>query len=762
MFRSDDLTAPRGRNTVKRMVLTVLCLFAAPAVHAQEAPKPPQRLSVETMFDPQARAQWAAVRWDRDGESHMAVEQPADGAGVDIVRYATQSNVRTVLVHARELIPAGATAPLSIEDFHWSADDRLLLIKTGSKKFRGGYPLGDFWLFDAAKRTLRKVGGDAPTSSLMYAELSPDGSAVAYVRDGDLYVEPTDGSAPRQLTTDGSDRVVNGIGDWVYEEEFGLSKAFAWSPDSRRIAYWRFDMSAVGEFPILRNTVSPYSLVSTVRYPKVGTANSTVKVGTVEVASGKTTWFSLPGDPAQNYVPQMGWAGGSQDVLVQLSNRRQNHYTVLLANAATGEARPVIEERDAAWIDHNPAPAWIRGGKAFLWISERGGWRQLYVVSHDGKRLDLRTPGKFDVLNIVSVDQAGGWVYFMASPDNGTQRHLYRAALNGKARVTRVSPARDRGWFLYDIAPGGRWAIENYSTYDTPATGRLIDLTGKTPPRVLQENAAAKAVLAANPLPPTEFVRIAIEPGVDLDAWVMKPADFDAAKKYPVLFYGYAEPFGTRVNDIWDGNFGWWHRMLAQQGYVVVAIDPRGTPQPRGRAWRKAQYGKVGTQSSADLAAATRRLLAERPYLDPARVGIWGWSGGGAMTMNALFRYPDLYKTGIAIAGPTDQTLYDTVYQERYMGLREDNADGYRDGSPITHADKLQGNLLLIHGTADDNVHYQHLEQLIDKLIAGNKQFTMMAYPDREHLISDPAARRHLFTLMTRYLDQNLKSVPAK
>ncbi len=741
-----------------RLILTAACLLAAAPLPAQEATPSSPGLTVETILGAQARGKGiGAVRWDRDGTSYTMIEPTSSGAGSDIARYAAQSGSRTILVSAHELVPEGGSEPLQLDDFQWSDDGSLLLLKTNSQAFRHGFPYGDYWLFDLAKRTLRKIGGDAPASGLMHAELSPDGRAVAYLRAGNILVEPVDGaSPPRRLTEDGSETISNGLGDWAYEEEFGLAKAFAWSPDSRRIAYWRFDMSAVGTFSMIRNTATPYPEVSSIRYPKVGTANSLVQVGTVDVSNGQSTWLRLPGEPDQYYVPQMSWAASSDELLLQLSNRRQNEYGVLLAKTGTGEARQLFVERDAAWVDANPAPTWIDGGKSFLWISDREGWRHIYAVSRDGKRFDLRTPGSFDVVNVVRVDEAGGWIYFVASPDNATQRHLFRAALAGKARGARVSPAKKRGWFYYDIAPRARWAIEHYSAIDTPPSARLVDLSARSAPRLLEDNQGIEQLQAANPLPPTEFLRLDIGLGVALDAWMMKPAGFDPARKYPVLLYGYAEPFGTRANDLWDGNFGWWHRMLAQQGYIVVSIDPRGTPQPRGRGWRKAQYGQVGILSSADLAAGMRRLLADRSYIDPARVGIWGWSGGGAMTMNALFRYPDLFKTGIAVAGPTDMLLYDTIYQERYMGLREDSLAAYREGSPITHADKLQGNLLLVHGTADDNVHYQHLELLIDRLIAADKQFSMMAYPDRAHLISDTAARRHLFTMMNRYLDQNL------
>lgn len=744
-----------------RFILVAACLLAAPCVPAQARSTPLPQLSVETIFGPAALAAGPGpIRWSYDGESYLVLERSAaEGGGSDIVRYVSKSGAREVLVSATELALPGTTKPIAMDDFQLSAEGAFLLLKSNSQQFRRTRALGDFWLFDTVRRTLRKVGGDAPAASLMYAELSPDGRSVAYVRDANLHVEPTSGlSPPRRLTTDGSDTIVNGIGDWVNEEEFGLDKAYRWSPDSQRIAFWRFDVSNVGTFHMIDNDVRPYPQTVSIRYPKVGTANAAVRVGSVDIATGRTAWVRLEGDPTQNYVPQMSWTTRSDALLLQYSNRLQNRYAVMTADVSTGAATVLFVEQDAAWVDQNPNPIWIRHGDAFLWLSDRDGWKHLYVVSRDGKRHELRTPGEFDVVAISAVDEARGWVYFIASPDNPTQRYLYRARLNGQPRIERVTEAGRAGWNHYTLSPGARWAMENSSTRDTPPVVRLIDLSIRKSVRTIEDNRPLAELLAANPVPATEFLRVDAGSGVQLDAWLMKPAGFDPKKKYPVLFYVYGEPFGVRVTDVWSGQRSLWHRMLAQQGYIVASIDPRGTPQPRGRAWRKSAYRQVGILASSDLAASVQRLLADRPYMDPERVGIWGWSGGGAMTLNAMFRYPELFKTGIAVAAPTDQLLYDTIYQERYMGLPEDNQEGYRDGSPITFARNLTGNLLLIHGTGDDNVHYQHLEQLVDRLIAAKKHFTMMAYPQRRHEIDEGENTSvHLYSLMTRYLDDNLK-----
>lgn len=743
------------------LICGFLLSLSAPPLAAQpteRAAPPAASLSVASIFGSGAiHEQWVRdSRWGEDGESYLAVEDAAAG-GQDIVRYRIRDGRRTVVVAAKALVPKGADKPLSIDGYAWSPDHRLLLVQTNSERFRRTRALADYWLYEPATGSLRRVGGDAAASSVLYASFSPDSQRIAYVYRNNLYVEPVAGGTPTQLTRDGDDYIVNGLADWVYEEEFSLHRAFEWSPDSQRIAFWRFDTRGVGTFFMMKNTGGAYSQPIPLQYPKAGTTNSAVTVGTVDVADGRTRWFKLEGDPRQNYVPQLGWAGGSDAVFIQQSNRLQNSYTVVLGDPATGAIKPLLVERDAAWVEANAAPEWLDGGKRFTWLSERDGWRHLYTIDRATGRATLRTPGAFDVVELLQVDAKAGYAWFIASPDNPTQRYLYRTTLSGAPRVERLTPADQPGTHSYDIAPGAHWALHTVSRFDTPPVTDMLDMDRQKPLRTLVNNAPLAKRVADTGLPATEFFRVDIGGGTALDGWLIKPAGFDPAKRYPILFYVYGEPWGQTVADRWSGSQGLWHRMLAQSGYLVASIDPRGTATPRGRDWRKSIYRQVGILASADYAAAVRAMLQTRPYIDPARIGIWGWSGGGAMTQNALFRYPELYRTGIAVAGPTDMRLYDTVYQERYMGLPDDNKDGYRNGSPITFADRLQGNLLLIHGTGDDNVHYQNQEQLADRLIRANKQFTMMAYPDRTHGIYEGEnTTLHLYTLMTRYLETNL------
>lgn len=704
------------------------------------------------------------ARWLPDDDGYTTLEAAAlstetavsDTKVKEIVRYDIRTGTRTVLVTADQLRPAADEQPLLIEDYHWSPDKTRLLIFTHSQRVWRQNTRGDYWVLDLQNGQLMQLGGNAPSAMLMFAKFAPDSRAVAYVREHNIYVEVLDTGAITQLTTDGDDIHINGTADWVYEEEFRLRDGFCWSPDSQYIAYWQFDTSDVNTFYMINNTDTLYPRLLPLPYPKVGTTNAACRVGVVSVAGGATTWFAVPGDARQHYIPKMEWAASSEQVIIQQLNRLQNQNRVMLADIATGTVHTILTETDEAWVDVHNDLKWLDDGAAFTWVSDRDGWRHLYRVSRDGQEMTLLTPGAYDVISVQQVVAQTGWAYFIASPQNPTQRYLYRTRLDGSGDVEQLTPVTVPGTHSYDLSPTGEWAFHTYSTMDTPPLVSLIALPQHQSLRVLQANLALHERVAALRRQPTEFFRVHIA-DVALDGWCIKPPDFDPTRQYPVLFYVYGEPAGQTVLDRWEEKRYLWHVLLAQQGYVVISVDNRGTPAPRGRAWRKCVYRQVGVLTTADQAVAVQTILAERPYLDPARVGVWGWSGGGSMTLSLLFKHPDIYQVGIAIAAVSDQRLYDTIYQERYMGLPDDNAVGFRDGSPITFAHQLQGKLLLIHGTGDDNVHYQAFEKVVNALIRHNKPFAMMAYPNRSHAIKEGEnTTRHLYSLMTRYLQENL------
>ena len=698
-------------------------------------------------------------RWIEGGKAYTTVEtSPTLPDAKDIVRYDAATGARRVLVSAASLTPATGQKPLEIDDYAWSKDGARLLLFTNAKKVWRQNTRGDYWVLDISGGKLRKLGGDAPESTLMFAKFSPDGTRAAYVRVNNLYVEEIASGKITPLTSDGSATVVNGTSDWVYEEEFDVRDGFRWSPDGKSIAFWHFDSSGMEMFTLINDTDTLYPAVTKVPYPKAGTKNSAVKIGVVDAAGGPVRFLALPGDPRNTYVPRMEWVDETGEIVLQQLNRLQNTNDVWLADSRTGQVRRMLHDEDKAWLDVVDSWQWLPGGETLLWVSEQHGWRHAYAAPRDGTAMRLLTPGNFDVIEIAGVDEKSGLLYFTASPDDATRRYLYRARLDGQGTPERVTPPQLPGTHTYDISPDGRFAIHKYSTADRPPAIDLVRLPSHQTLRVLEDNKALAAAVAPLVSPPTEFFKVDIGDGVTLDGWMIKPRNFDPSKKYPLLMFVYGEPAGVEVVDAWRGDRPLFHRALADAGYIVAGVDNRGTPAPRGRAWRKIIYGSVGVLASQEQAAAVRKMLSERPYLDPERVASWGWSGGASMTLNLLFRSPDLYKVGMAVAPVPDQTLYDTIYQERYMGLPQDNAEGYKAGSPISFADGLKGHLLLVHGSGDDNVHYQGSERLINKLVALGKPFDFMAYPNRSHSISEGEGTSfHIHSLLSRYL---LEHVP--
>ena len=769
------------RNPLALPFLIVGLLLAKPAFVTAAEPRAlqPQAdkpeidesvLTVDRIYGgDEFKAESLGGRWLEDSSAFTTLEKSADHKDhKDIVQHDPATGEKTIIVSAAELIPAGESAPLKIEDYAWSKSQTKLLIYTNSKRVWRQNSRGDYWVLDRSARQLRKLGGDATPSTLMFAKFSPTEKHVAYLRDRNIYIEDLFDHSVRKLSETSSEDIINGTGDWVYEEEFGLRDGFKWSPDGASIAYQQIDTTGVQKFPLVNNTDSLYPKVTWFAYPKVGQKNSACRVGVVHCASGITDWIRLPGDSRDHYVPIMAWADNPQELLLQQFNRLQNRNRLFLVNVEVQpvthadsqrrDLQPILTESDDAWVDAHDELAWFNDGRKFAWISDRDGWRHVYIVSRDGRQLTLATPGDYDVISLLKIDEANGWLYFIASPDDASQRFLFRGNLNGTG-IQRVTPKDQSGTHDYQISKDASYAIHRASSADQPPVETLITLPDHKPVRILKDNQKLAEKLTKLKLAKTEFLRVNIGDGITLDGWCIKPANLDPQKKYPLLVYVYGEPAGQTVIDRWGGSSWLWHSMLAQRGYVVMSFDNRGTKAPRGRTWRKSIYQKIGIIPPQDQAAAVKAVLKQRSHLDETGVGIWGWSGGGSSSLHAIFKYPKLYSTAIAVAPVPNQRYYDTIYQERYMGLPETNVEGFREGSPINFAKQLEGNLLLIHGTGDDNCHYQTTEMLIDELIAHNKQFSMMAYPNRTHSIKERKnTTRHLRELMTRYLLNNLQA----
>ena len=698
------------------------------------------------------------AQWRKDNNQYTVLEKSQNKPGEQaIVGYNPETGKREILVPPERLVPPGEKSPINIDSYEWSQNGKRLLLFTNTVKVWRRNTRGDYWVLNLENWNMHKLGSEAEPSTLMFAKFSPDNTRVGYVIKNNIFVENVDDYRIVQLTEDGSDTIINGTFDWVYEEEFSLRNGWRWSPDGKHIAYWQLDSKTVKEFYLINNTDSLYPKILPIRYPKVGETNSTCRIGIMSVEGGKTRWMKLPGDPGDHYIARMDWAGNSDEICFQWLNRLQNINWLVLGNIHSGEVKPIFSDRDDAWVEVVDDFHWVEKARYFTWLSERDGWQQVFLVSRTGEEIKCLTPGEYDVLSIENIDETGGWLYFTASPDNPTQRYLFRVSLTGSDKPDPITPLEKTGTHSYQISENSQWAFHTFSSFDNPPITELVRLPQHDAVRTLVDNLELNDKVNKLKRHKSEFFRVDIGGGVEFDAWCMKPPDFDLMKKYPLLFFVYGEPAGSTVTDRWGGNRYLWHTMLTQKGYLVISVDNRGTRVPRGREWRKIIYRQIGILASADQAAAARSILASKPYIDPNRIGIWGWSGGGSMSLNAIFRYPDLYNTALAIAFVSNQRYYDTIYQERYMGLPNDNPEGFQNGSPITYAHKLKGNLLIVHGTGDDNVHYQGFEALVNELIEHNKIFTMMAYPNRTHGISEGEnTTLHLYGLLTRYLEQNL------
>ena len=748
-----------------RVLALLAVVLAGGATQAQQAgPLSPLDAQIDRIF--QAREyevpRFGPARWLPEGTAYSTVERSADRAGVsDIVRYDAGTGARTILVDGSRLVPKDRPAAIPIDDYAWSRDGRRLLVYTNTRKVWRQNTRGDYWVLDLVSGALRRLGGDAPESSLMFAKFSPDGSRAAYVRDANIYVERIDDGHITQLTTDGSTTTINGTSDWVYEEELNVRDGFRWSPDGTQIAFWQFDTTGVGIFSLVNDTDAQYPVVTRIPYPKAGTTNSAVRIGVVTADADRAVrWMNTPGDRRDTYLARLEWLD-ARTVAIQQLNRRQNRNDLLLADASTGAVRRAFRDESKTWVDVMEEVRWIDGGRAFLWLSERDGWQHAFRVSRDGGDATLVTRFDADVIELAGVDEAAGWLYFLASPGHAAERYLYRSKLDGTGAPQRVTPAGAAGTHGYEMAPGGRLAFHTYSRFDRPPATEVVDLPNHKTLRALTDTTALVATLAPILQPPVEFFSVDIGDGVVLDGWMLKPSHFDAARRYPVIVHVYGEPAGVTVTDGWGGGRMLFHRALAEAGYIVLSVDNRGTPAPKGAAWRKVIYGTVGDLSSKEQAAAVRALTARYAFLDGQRVGIWGWSGGGSNTLNAMFRFPETFRVGVSVAPVPDQRLYDTIYQERYMGLPQDNADGYRLGSPINFAEGLKGKLLIVHGSGDDNVHYQGTERLVNRLVELGKPFEMMAYPNRTHAIAEgPGTTAHIYHLIARYFLEHLPPQP--
>ncbi len=694
-------------------------------------------------------AQRGKVNWSPDGEGYISYK-----AG-NVVQIDPKSGKETTLINAEDLTPPGMSV-LQPQSFEYSRDNSSVLFFTNTAKVWRYNTRGDYWVLDVRSRKLKKLGRDLPSQSLMFAKFSPDGNYVAYVSEHNLFVENLQTGLIKKLTSNGSRKMINGTFDWVYEEEFNERDGFRWSEDSKQIAFWQIDATKIRDYYMLNTIDSSYSQIIPVEYPKVGEAPSPAKIAVVNISNGYTKFMDIEGDPAQHYLTRMEWSGPSELIIQQL-DRKQQESRLIYANTATGSSYTFWAEGDKAWVDLNTDNPvgwnWVNKGADFIWVSEKDGWRHIYKISRDGKNVELLTKGNYDIGEVLSIDEKNNSVYFTASPYNPTQEYMYRVKINGPDANPELLTEKDQvGVHKYEVAPGGKIAKHTFSNRNTPQLTEWVSLPTHKP---LDKSSSIEKNIKTVPSN-VEYVKITTVDNIELDAWINKPANFDPKKKYPSIFYVYGEPaastvmdeFGNHNNFLYNGD-------IAADGYIQVSIDNRGTPMLKGAAWRKSIYRKIGEVNIKDIAHGAKKLL-ENSYFDKERVAVWGWSGGGSTTLHLMFRYPEIFKTGVAIAAVGNQLFYDNIYQERYMGLPQENRDDFVNGSPATYAKGLQGNLLYVHGTGDDNVHYSNAEYLINELVKYNRQFQFMAYPNRSHGLSEGKGTfLHLATMYTEFMKKN-------
>ena len=669
--------------------------------------------------------------WLPDGSAYVTLESPGAATQRELIRYDAATGARTVLASLPQLTPPNRPDPLTISTYQFGPDGAWVLLRTADD---------GFWTFEPATSALKQVDAGGGNT------ISPDGTRILFTRDGDLHVHDLTATRTTRLTHTTAQAVSNGRA--------------VWSPDGNRVAFVQSDASGVRMRSMLVPTDPSYPELRQVRFARVGETIAKLRVGVVDAGGAEVRWVSIPSPTEGFYLGQVSWAGNSEELLVEQFSRFRDERDFFIVDVNTGRVNRVYHESDPAWVVAsyrlNAGLEWIRGGDSFLFLTEKDGWRHAYVYSRDGREERLLTPGASDVIERGPVDDRGGWFYFFASPENATQRYLHRVRLDGAEAPARVTPEDQLGTHFYDFSPDLRWAFHTYSTFDTPPVTTLISLPDHRVVRILEDNAEVRRRAEATISHPAEFPELDIGDGVVMDAWMIKPRDFDPSRRYPVFIYVYGEPHAQTVLDRWSTR-NIYHRAIADLGYLVVSIENRGTPAPKGAAWRRAPFPTIGVQSTEEHAAGVREMGRMLPYVDLSRVGIWGWSGGGSNTLNSLFRKPDVYHVGIAVVPKPQPHLYNAWFQEIYMETLETNPEGYRVSAPINFAEGLEGDLLIIHGTGETNTHLEIVEGLVDRLVALGKTFDYMTYPNRNHGLSEGEGTAvHLRMLMVRYLLEHL------
>ena len=720
---------------LKSILSSLAIFFLAQCVSAQEKMIQLEDIWASRTFSPE----WVwGINSMNDGIHYSSLNYGDKNVYITQYSYETGDSISTI-VDSKDL------DGISFSDYSFSEDEKKVLLPTETESIYRYSTRSNYYVYDRET----KIAEELSEGKQRLAQFSPDASKVAFVKENNIFIKDIINNTELQVTFDGEiNNIINGATDWVYEEEFAFDNGMQWNASGNKIAYYRFDEENVPEFSMDLFT-DLYPSQSQFKYPKAGETNSTIELFIYDLDSNKTIKANINTEE-EFYIPRIKWTLDENVLSVQRMNRHQNQLDFILVDAKDGSSQTIFTENDAAYIDVTDNLTFLNDGKYFIWTSEKSGYNHIYLYNLKGKQVRQITKGNYDVTDFYGIDESNNTVYFASSERSPMHRDVYAIQLNGKNKKTLTNKI---GTNSATFSTNYKYFINQYSNANTPYYFSLFDAKGNEV-RMLKDNSNLKNSLAEYALSQKEFFNFKTTEGIDLNGWMMKPHNFDETKQYPVFMYLYGGPGSQQVTDSWGGSNFLWYQMLTQQGYIVACVDNRGTGA-RGSEFKKCTYQQLGKLETEDQIEANR-YLANLPYVDGSRIGIFGWSYGGYMSSLCLLKGADEFKMAIAVAPVTNWRYYDSIYTERYMRTPQENASGYDDNSPINHVEKLKGKYLLVHGSADDNVHYQNTMEMTNALVNANKQFDLFIYPNKNHGIYGGYTRLHLFTKMTNFIKENL------
>ena len=720
---------------LKSILSSLAIFFLAKCVFAQEKMIQLEDIWASRTFSPE----WVwGINSMNDGIHYSSLNYGDKNVYITQYSYETGDSISTI-VDSKDL------DGISFSDYSFSEDEKKVLLPTETESIYRYSSRSNYFVYDRETKTAQELS----EGKQRLAQFSPDASKVAFVKENNIFIKDIINNTELQVTFDGEiNKIINGATDWVYEEEFAFDNGMQWNASGNKIAFYRFDEEKVPEFSMDLFT-DLYPSQSKFKYPKAGETNSTVELFIYDLNSKKTTKANINVEE-EFYIPRIKWTLDENVLSVQRMNRHQNQLDFILVDAKDGSSQTIFTENDAAYIDVTDNLTFLNDGKYFIWTSEKSGYNHIYLYNLKGKQVRQITKGNYDVTDFYGIDESNNTVYFASSERSPMHRDVYAVQLNGKNKKTLTNKI---GTNSATFSTNYKYFINQYSNANSPYYFSLFDAKGNEV-RMLKDNSNLNNSLAEYALSQKEFFNFKTTEGIDLNGWMMKPHNFDETKQYPVFMYLYGGPGSQQVTDSWGGSNFLWYQMLTQQGYIVACVDNRGTGA-RGSEFKKCTYQQLGKLETEDQIEANR-YLANLPYVDGSRIGIFGWSYGGYMSSLCLLKGADEFKMAIAVAPVTNWRYYDTIYTERYMRTPQENASGYDDNSPINHVEKLKGKYLLVHGSADDNVHYQNTMEMTNALVNANKQFDLFIYPNKNHGIYGGYTRLHLFTKMTNFIKENL------